>query len=130
VKTRRRRPARGQGGFTLIEVLVAMIILAVGLLALEGLAIGASRRVATANRMTEFTLIASEELETTLEQVRKGQNPASGNRELANGTAIARVVGSAPVAGRQLWTVSVTVTPPPAVTLNLSPITVNGRALR
>jgi type IV pilus assembly protein PilV len=124
---------RDRGGFTLIEVLIAMVILAVGLLALESLAIGASRSIATANRMTEYTLIASQELETTLERARSGLNPVSTQQNLQNGTRVATVVASQNVAGAGiLWNVSVTVTPPSVGVGNitLTPTTVTGRVLR
>ena len=123
------RGRRGRAGFTLIEVVVAMVILAVGLLALEGLAIGASRRVASANRYTEFTLIGTQDLETSLERIRRGQNPGARDDFLANGTRVQRVVNPVVVVGGQggtVWNVSVTVTPP-ANNLNLRPVTVTGR---
>lgn len=122
------RGPRGRAGFTLIEVLIAMVILAVGLLALEGLALGASRRVATANRLTEFTLIATHELETTLEGLRKSPvvNPGDDGWELPNGTTVTRVIESTVQGEGTMYDVQVTVTPP-TTTLNLSPVTVTGR---
>jgi prepilin-type N-terminal cleavage/methylation domain-containing protein len=124
---------RGREGFALVEVLVAMVILAVGLLALEALAIGASRSIATANRMTEYTLIASQQLETTLERARSGLNPLSAQQDLQNGTRVATVVNSQVVAGAgTLWNVAVTVTPPSVGVgdITLTPTTVTGRVLR
>lgn len=126
------RPDRG--GFTLIEVLIAMVILAVGLLALEAMAIGASQSIAVANRMTEYTLIASQQLETVLEQARDPlQNPASSNDVLANGTLlVTNVQTNAQGAAGTLFTVTVTVTPPSGTTRNvpLTPTSVTGRVLR
>ncbi len=118
----------GRGGFTLIEVLIAMVVLAVGLLALESLAIGASRSIATANRMTEYTLIASQQLETTQRQLRAGVNPGSTQTQLDNGTRVATVVNSNVVPTGTLWTVTVTVTPPSVGVGNalLTPTTVTG----
>ena len=124
---------RERGGFTLIEVLIAMVVLAVGLLALEAMAIGASRSIATANRMTEYTLIASQQLETTLERVRAGQNPVSGAQALTNGTVVdVNVQTNAQGAAGTLWTVRVTVTPPAGGVGNnaLTPTTVTGRVLQ
>lgn len=127
-ETEAPRGLRGRAGFTLIEVLIAMVILAVGLLALEGLALGASRRVATANRLTEFTLIATHELETTLEGLRKSPvvNPGDDDWDLPNGTRVQRVVGESPLGGGTVYEVEVTVTPPTS-NLNLNPVTVTGR---
>ena len=124
----------GRGGFTLIEVLIAMVILAVGLLALEAMAIGASRSIAAANRMTEYTLIASQQLETVLAQARNPtQNPASSVTELENGTVVeTQVQTNAQGAAGTLFTVAVTVTPPTgsAGNIPLTPTTVTGRVLR
>lgn len=116
-----------RGGFTLIEVLIAMVVLAVGLLALESLAIGASRSIATANRMTEYTLIASQRLETMQERVRSGLPTVSGVEELDNGTTVQTQVAQDIQTGT-LWTITVTVTPP-AVGVGdatLTPTTVTG----
>lgn len=117
----------GRGGFSLIEVLIAMVVLAVGLLALESLAIGASRSIATANRMTEYTLIASQRLETVQERVRSGLAAPSGVEVLANGTTVQTVVQQNVQAG-SLWTITVTVTPPSRGVGNalLTPTTVTG----
>jgi prepilin-type N-terminal cleavage/methylation domain-containing protein len=122
-------PARtDRAGFTLIEVLIAMVVLAVGLLALESLAIGASRSIATANRMTEYTLIASQQLETVQQRVRLSQNPPSGDQVLANGTRVSTVVASNVQGASTLWTITVTVTPPSVGVGNaaLTPTTVTG----
>jgi prepilin-type N-terminal cleavage/methylation domain-containing protein len=121
-------PRTDRGGFTLIEVLVAMVVLAVGLLALESMAIGASRSIATANRMTEYTLIASQQLETVQERLRNGNNPGSTDERLANGTRVQTVVAQNVVPTGSLWTVTVTVTPPSVGVgnRNLTPTTVTG----
>ena len=71
-----RAPARQEGGFTLIEVLAAMLILAVGLLGLEALGIGASRMVVRAEKESRFSTLASRQLEDAMRAVR--QNPATG----------------------------------------------------
>ncbi|MBW3570282.1 MAG: prepilin-type N-terminal cleavage/methylation domain-containing protein [Gemmatimonadetes bacterium] len=122
--------ARGdRGGFTLVEVLIAMVVLAVGLLALESLAIGASRSIATANRMTEYTLIASQQLETTQERVRSNLNPGPSEQVLANGTLVQTMVQQNVQPSGTLWTITVTVTPPSVGVGNaaLTPTTVTGR---
>ena len=125
-------PRPDRGGFTLIEVLVAMVVLAVGLLALESMAIGASRSIATANRMTEYTLIASQQLETTQQRVRSGLNPQSGDQVLANGTLVATTVAQNVQGTSRLWTITVTVTPPAGGVgiASLTPTTVTGIVLQ
>ena len=121
-------PRTGRAGFTLVEVLIAMVVLAVGLLALESLAIGASRSIATANRMTEYTLIASQQLETVQERLRNTDNPGSTDERLANGTRVQTVVAQNALPTGTLWTVTVTVTPPSVGVgnRNLTPTTVTG----
>ena len=126
-------PARtDRAGFTLIEVLIAMVVLAVGLLALESLAIGASRSIATANRMTEYTLIASQRLETVQERLRSGLAAPSSVQQLANGTTVQTVVQQNVQGAATLWTVTVTVTPPATGVGNalLTPTTVTGLVSR
>lgn len=128
--TELRALPRERAGFTLVEVLVAMIILAIGLLALESMAIGAARRVAVANATTEYTLLATQELESTLEQVRRNQNPGSAQWDLDNGTGVLRTVTTTLVAGAvpgTVFDVQVTVTPPTGGSTLLQPVTVTGR---
>jgi prepilin-type N-terminal cleavage/methylation domain-containing protein len=57
------RPAAGQGGFTLIETLVAMIVLVFGLIAVTNLLLVAAASNSTANATTAATNIASKALE-------------------------------------------------------------------
>jgi prepilin-type N-terminal cleavage/methylation domain-containing protein len=56
-------PRFGEEGFTLIEVLVAMMILAVGLLGLEALGIGAARTLALAERGSELVAVGTAAME-------------------------------------------------------------------
>lgn len=123
------RLRRGREGFTLVEVLVAMVILAVGLLALEAMGIGAARMVARADRESELTALASDRLERVLNEVDRGQNPASGETSL-DGSVVQTVVNTQAVGASTLFTVTVTVTPPPNQSWHLTPITVVGRAIR
>ena len=129
MKLAERRAPMGRQGFTLVEVLAAMVILAVGLLALEALGIGAARAVVRADRQSEYTALATDRLERTLTQIDQSQNPASTST-VENGSRIDVLVGSAPAGGRTAWTVTVTVTPPANPTLTLQPVTVVGRAFR
>lgn len=58
-----------QAGFTLIEVLAAMIILAVGLLSLGAMGIYGARSVTLAERQSEYTLAATRHLEAAVDSV-------------------------------------------------------------
>jgi type IV pilus modification protein PilV len=126
---------RRDAGFSLIEVLVAMVILAVGLLAIEAMAIGASRQIASANHTTRYTLLASEQLETQIRRVRTlDQDPQASDFFTANGARVQVVptratVAGAAGAGGTLWTIAVTVTPPSTLT-NVKPVTVTARAFK
>jgi prepilin-type N-terminal cleavage/methylation domain-containing protein len=123
-----------RAGFSLIEVLIAMVILAVGLLAIEAMAIGASRMVAGGDRNTEYTLLATQRLETQLLRVRTTTLNPQASDSTVNGVRVQVVPTSAavagvPAAGGTLWTISVTVTPPSTVT-NVKPVTVVASAFR
>jgi len=131
----RTRPS-GREGFTLIEVLVAMVILAVGLLALESMGIGAARMVARADRQSEYTAMATADLEAALNQFRTTGAVGGGVRP-EGPASVARTVtplGSMGIAGgRTLTTVMVEVTVSPAAGqnhLSFRPVTVVGRATR
>lgn len=66
-----------QAGFTLIEVLVAMLILAVGLLGLEALGIGAARTITRAEEQSEFTMVATRIMENRILEVRRNPTTVS-----------------------------------------------------
>lgn len=100
---------RGQDGFTLIEVLIAMVILAVGLLGLEALGIGAARLVGRAERQGDYITAATTRLETTMAQLRNTSGPtppALQTEEIPGAQLRTESVGN----GR-LWTITVTITP-------------------
>ena len=113
---------RADAGFSLIEVLIAMIILSVGLLALEALGIGAARTVRRAEVQSDYAATAQDLLERTL--VRASQAPttaiadtsytgASGERVFRTAT-FASIPGTTRVGGGTLsnWTITVRVLPP------------------
>ena len=116
--TERTTPPRGNDGFTLIEVLIALVILSVGLLALESMGIGASRMVARAQAQSEYSAIAADTLERTLNRIRGGAGAAvTQSWTVARGATASLVTTSAVVATGgatppTLWTVTVTITPP------------------
>lgn len=104
------RSSRGSEGFTLIEILVAMVILAVGLLGLEALGIGAARSIALADRQSAYATIASDSLESALHQLRRGSIPSQFCRsDLRFGDSLSRSV----VVNSQLAEVTIRVIPNP-----------------
>lgn len=113
----KRAGAAPQDGFTLVEVLVALVILAVGLLGLEALGIGASRMVARAERESYYVSVATDTLERTLGRVREspGSLPALPYTETGStpgGDPLHLSIASTPVGGGlSLYTVTTTVVP-------------------
>lgn len=128
--TDERTRVRNREGFTLIEVLVAMVILAIGLLALEALAVGSARMVVRADRESQYSALATERLEGVLQRIDLNQNPASGETDEDDGATVATVVTRDVLGTRNVFTVTVTVTPPPGQGWSLRPVTVVGRAFR
>ncbi len=61
--SRSRRTQTGEHGFTLIEVMVAMVILTVGLLSLAQMIVLASHSNTLSGRMTSASALAKEQLE-------------------------------------------------------------------
>ena len=110
--TRKAARAAGDDGFTLIEVLFAFVILAVGLLALQSLGVGAVRSVSLADRNTRAASTASELVEDAVAQLRNQELPAQLCQTLPNGDRLSRrvVIQST---NRRLVHVQVTVTPEP-----------------
>jgi prepilin-type N-terminal cleavage/methylation domain-containing protein len=120
----------GREGFTLVEVLVAMVIFAVGLLALESMAIGAARAVARADRQSEYTAAATVQLEQVVQRVLLGQNPASSDASGYGVRTQTVVQRQAAGAGHWVYTIQVTVSPTTHQPFRINPITVVGRAMQ
>lgn len=70
------RPAHGRSGFGLIELVVALMILSIGLLALTGAAAVAQRSLNTAQALEEGADIA----EVVLDSLLREPAPAAGDR--------------------------------------------------
>ena len=93
--------ATGASGFTLIEVLIAMVILSVGLMALEALGIGAARMVSRADARSEHVARATSRLESIVGQIRSGGGvPAAGSAQLSDGTLYWRPAAVSPSLSR------------------------------
>ncbi len=113
-------PVISDRGFSLIEVLIAMLILAIGLMGLEALGIGAARAVTRAQKQSDFSFMATDTLERTLGWIRRGAVVGAGTSSGTFGNAQApdslRIsITSTPIVGttRAQQTVSVTVVPYP-----------------
>jgi type IV pilus assembly protein PilV len=61
-----RKALRTQGGFTLLEVLIAVTIFAVGLLAVAAMQTSAIRMNSTGNRITELSTLGIDQLENLM----------------------------------------------------------------
>lgn len=110
-----RALVRSSDGFTLVEVLIAMVILSVGLLGLEALGIGASRMLVRAEKESRVSTLAATNLEWALAQARA--NPAVRTqcpaRVVGGDTVCVNIAAIAGVADSRR--VTVTIRPKPGV---------------
>lgn len=104
-----RAHVRSQDGFTLIEVLIAMVILSVGLLGLEALGIGASRMIGRADKESRMSTLAATYLERGLTQARVNPAPRSSCSVPSDGvdTVCVNIASIAGVANTRRVTVTV-----------------------
>ena len=117
----------GRQGFTLIEVLIALVIFAVGILSLEALGIYAIRAVAQADRISRSAAVATLYLEDALQRIRSNRRPQScSNKVLPSGDVVSRTVTISSTAATAS-TVVVSVTPASRGKVEL-PYTVRGYA--
>jgi len=75
-----QRAYPGHAGFTLLEVLIAIVILTVGILGAASMQLSAIKANGVANRMSEASIVASERAEMLI-------NMNFGSTSLADGTA-------------------------------------------
>ena len=99
--------ARRDAGFTLVEILIALVILSVGLLALEAMGIGAMRLVNKAQRQTALTQIATSQLEESVVRLRNGWGVSQGTIPVEGGSMRTQVAAL----GGGVTAVTVTVIP-------------------
>ena len=125
-----KESGRACGGFTLIEVLVALVLLSIGLLGLEALGIHAAYSVAFAKRQSEFTRVAATELEEGLQLLRQGNDLVSWCRELGDGDRVSRVFQTNTSGFPGLGQITVTYLPDPGRSPTPPPVTVRGSVYR
>ena len=101
------RLLRDERGFTLVEVVAAFMIMAVGLLAVEAMGIGAARLVSRAERLSEYNSLAVSELEQRLSDVRLGNAVSAGSPVQLQGATMQTI----PTTNGRLVTVRVLVRP-------------------
>jgi len=83
----------GTEGSSLIEVLIALLVVSVGLLALEGLGVRAANAVALAERNSRHATVAIDSLESALHALRQGVVPTQFCRsDLPYGDRLSRAV--------------------------------------
>jgi prepilin-type N-terminal cleavage/methylation domain-containing protein len=100
---------RSRAGFTLVEVVVAMLLLAVGFLGLTAVGAGSLRLVATAEMRTGRTMEAATHMERSLLRIRQAGALADSSWTLPNGDRIDRTVTRS--SDGKLWSVSLRLTP-------------------
>ena len=101
----------GTEGFSLIEVVAAMAILAIGLLGLEAMGIRAARSVALADRQSGYAAIEADSLESAMHQLRRNTKPQQFcQTDLPYGDKLTRIVS---FPNPQLATVTVIAIPNP-----------------
>jgi prepilin-type N-terminal cleavage/methylation domain-containing protein len=101
------RSRRSRQGFTLVELMIAMVILVVGLTSLQVAGVQASRMALRARMQSEYAQSATRHVESVADSVKRSLI-ACGTRTRANGTrgdSARLVVGGAP--GRRTITVSI-----------------------
>jgi prepilin-type N-terminal cleavage/methylation domain-containing protein len=64
MKRRRHRNPRQEGGFTLIEILVALFVLVVGLAGILAMSLSGSRAAGYARHATEASVVGEDKIET------------------------------------------------------------------
>ena len=103
--------SKEQRGFTLIEVLVGLIILAVGLLSVAGMQITSIKNYYSSNNMTQATIYAQDKIEYLKNLSYSDSNLSSGqyNEGTISGTIFSRRYNIVEDAGNSMKTITVTV---------------------
>lgn len=80
------RVRAGERGFTIVEVLIAIIVLAFGVIALAGSSAMVSRMIGVGRHSTAAVEVATRRIEN-LRRAAYAQSPACTHAQFANGTA-------------------------------------------
>lgn len=103
-----------QSGFTLIEVMIALVILAAGLLALATMQIVSIRSNAFSSEMTYSTMLAQQQLENL-------RNLPYDNTNLDSGThGLPPIIGDKGASYTVAWTVDTSVADMKTITLDVT----------
>jgi type IV pilus assembly protein PilV len=109
----RHSRTRPEGGFTILEVLIALLLVAVGILGVGGLAVTNVRGNDAAGKLTEATILAQDRIEAVREAGYDGADALAGTEAygaIAGHPAYRRVVAVADATpGTWMKTVTVTV---------------------
>lgn len=80
-------------GFTLVEVLIAMLVLAIGLIGALGVSLSAARGFRLAERQSGASSLAADSLESAIAQLRSGELPSQFCRsDLPFGDRLSRTI--------------------------------------
>jgi prepilin-type N-terminal cleavage/methylation domain-containing protein len=100
---------RHQDGFTLVEALVAMVLLSVGLLAVMAISASAPRMVVQAGKRTERAAEAAAHLERSVLELRRTGVQGDSSWTLPGGDQVTRTVTRS--LDQRLWTVTLQLVP-------------------
>jgi prepilin-type N-terminal cleavage/methylation domain-containing protein len=101
----------GEKGFTLIEVVAGLIILAIGLLGIAALQVTSIKGGYFSNNVTQATFFAQDKLEYLRNLSYSDSNLSSGqhNEGIISGTIFSRIYNVLEDAGNSMKTITVTV---------------------
>jgi type II secretory pathway component PulJ len=78
------QPPPGRGGFAVLEVMIAMVLMAIAMLAIQGMGVHALRNLTRAQMQSEYAQSATRHLESVADSVRRSLI-ACGTRTRPNG---------------------------------------------
>lgn len=105
----KRAPRLPDGGFTLIEILIAMVLLGVGMLGLSALGVTSARTLAQAEVRTAYAITAADALEQALYRIRTEPGSVSSGVLSVDTLDSRDIVTTTVTRADPRWTVTVTV---------------------